>query len=123
MTDDLKIMQWMFDCPPVQQLFNWPVGAVRLAEYGKELHRVSKEGTDPSAIAAAWNQFSAGMGPNMTASMISTNHWRKLVPCADCPKADGDTGEAVVWTDGTRKVVARVITDDGRAINVRFYAE
>lgn len=121
MTDDMKIMQWMFECPPVEQLFNWPVGAERLAQYGREVHRLSKSGEDPEALADAWNHFAAGMGPTMIASVIATNHWRKLVPAGGCPKS-GDT-EATVWTDGTRKVVARLVTDGDRPINVRFFAE
>ena len=123
MTDDLKIMQWMFDCPPVEQLFNWPVGVERLAQYGKEVHRLSKSGESPEALADAWNNFAAGMGPNMTASIISTNHWRKLVPAEGCPKSNGDSSEAVVWSDGKRRVVARLIKDGDIQINVRFFAE
>ncbi len=118
MTNELQIVQWFLDLPKLQEIMGWPVGAERLVTSGQEIHRLSKaEPGDPHAIAQAWNNLGGALGPNLLGTLMCCDHWRHLVPPVSGPKSDD---EETVWGGGGRSVVARMVYDGARPINIVF---
>lgn len=118
MSNDLRIVQWFLDLPKLQEIMGWPVGAERLVASGQDIHRLSKqEPGDAQAIADAWNRLGGALGPNLLGTLMSCDHWRELVPPVSGPSSDD---EETVWMGGGKSVVARMIYDNGRPINIVF---
>ncbi len=118
--NDLRVVQWFLDLPKLQEIMNWPVDAERLASAGQDVHRLSKqEPGDAGEIAKAWNRLGGAIGPALLGTLMTCNHWRELVPPVSGPHNDD---EETVWADGGRSVVARMVYDNGRPINVVFDA-
>lgn len=118
MSDDLRIVQWFLDLPKLQEIMGWPVGAERLVASGQDIHRLSKQQPgDAEEIAAAWNRLGGALGPNLLGTLMSCDHWRELVPPVSGPSSDD---EETVWMGGGKSVVARMVYDNGRPINVVF---
>ncbi len=118
MSNDLRIVQWFLDLPKLQEIMGWPVGAERLVTSGQEIHRLSKaEPGDPHAIAQAWNNLGGALGPNLLGTLMSCDHWRELVPPVSGHSSDD---EETVWVGGGKSVVARMVYDGARPINIVF---
>jgi hypothetical protein len=120
MTDDYTILRWFLGCEPVGTALNWPVDPVKLVSTVSDIHKMSKaESPDPAEIAQAWNNFGGAVGPTMLGQIMASNEWRQFVPAVS---GHGDDW-CNVWSNGSRSVVARVVYDGDRAINVRFAVE
>jgi len=118
--NDLRMVQWFLDLPKLQELMGWPVGAERLVSAGQDVHRLSKqEPGDAEEIAKAWNRLGGAIGPALLGTLMTCDHWRELVPPVSGPSGDD---EETVWMGGGKSVVARMVYDNRRPINVVFDA-
>jgi hypothetical protein len=116
--NDIRVLQWFLDLPKLQEIMGWPVGAERLVASGQDIHRLSKqEPGDAEEIAKAWNRLGGAIGPNLLGTLMSCDHWRELVPPVAGQSYDD---EETVWMGGGKSVVARMVYDKGRPINVGF---
>jgi hypothetical protein len=120
MVDDYKILNWFLGCEPVVMALNWPVDPESLVASVTNIHRLAKsDSPDPAEIAEAWNLFGGAVGPILLGKITASNEWRHLVPNVSGHGHDWCN----VWSDGTRRVGARVVYDGNLPINVRFGVE
>ena len=120
MTEDMKILSWFLGAEPVGMALNWPIRPSALCDSVRALHLASKkEDGDSQAVCKGWNAFGVAVGPTMLGQIIASNEWRELVPAVE---GYGDDW-CNVWSDGSKKVVARVVWDGPVAVNVRFTVE
>ena len=120
MTEDMKILTWFLGSQPVGELLNWPVLPPALCDAVRAVNLESKkDGGDPHEICKGWTALGAAIGPTMIGKILASNEWRDLVPAVE---GYGDDW-CNVWSDGSKKVVARVVWDGPLAVNVRFTVE
>lgn len=120
MTEDMQILTWFLGSEPVGTLLNWPVLPGKVCDSIRSIHVESKrEQADPDAIRKAWESFSGAIGPTLIGRMLASNEWRDFVPLVN---GHGDDW-CNVWSDGSRRVVARVVYSGGAAVNVQFTVE
>jgi hypothetical protein len=118
--DELEVLQWLFDFPPVRDFFRFPAGVERIARYGRDVNILSKRGEDPEAIANAWTQMFAGIGPEIASRIMEEGHWQELVPAAPGTQSGRSV---VVWSDGYRRVVATPRVRQGQRAGYTFCAQ
>lgn len=120
MTDDLKLLRWFLGSEPVGMALNWPISPETLLESTRSIHILSKkEGADPTEICEAWRRFSGAVGPTLISQIIGSNEWREIVPQVE---GYGDDW-CNLWAGNGKAVVARVVYDGERPINVAFSVE
>lgn len=117
LTDEREIVQWLLDSEPVGMSLGWPIGLDQLVDAIRQIVTLSNEkGVEPSAIASAWNSFTAAVGPTLTEAIVESDDWH----CLSAPPETSVPLGTVVWERGDRCVVGRRVLRGGHFVNFEF---
>jgi hypothetical protein len=120
MSDDLHLVQLLFDSEPVVGSLGFPVNAQAFVAAVKAIRTNNR----PESLADAWNALAGALGPKLTASMLSGEEWRWIAPPSrPLDDYDADDHSQAVWVDDEAMVMGRAFFDGSHLTGVRFTVE
>jgi hypothetical protein len=120
MSNDLELVQLLFDSEPVADALGFPVDAQAFVAAVRAIRSRSK----PESLADAWNALAGTLGPKLMASMLSGEEWRWISqPSRSLDDYDADDHSQAVWVNDEVMVIGRAEFDGPHLISVRFTVE
>jgi hypothetical protein len=120
MSDEVQLVQLLFDSEPVVRALGFPVDAQAFVAAVKTIRSQGK----PELLADAWNALAGSLGPKLMASMLSGEEWRWISPpTRPLDDYDADDHSQAVWVGDELMVIGRAQFDGPNLTGVRFTVE
>lgn len=111
MSDDLSIVQWLFDTDVFTKALNWPANVERLVLAKRELSAAAQSKPTAAEVLASYQKFAGAIGPSVMNMLLQSddafpevNHSGKPTPPSP--------GKVTLYVDPTGKRVLAECTKE-----------